>query len=93
MTVSRITLFKILAVFFVTVTLTGFYYVHESFPKPIRAVTALLATPVAIASGISHYLHLGLSVYESPWAIFISNLVAALGIVYFATLVFKIKNR
>jgi ABC-type multidrug transport system permease subunit len=93
MKVSQRTRFIILAVISITVTLTGFYYVHESFPKPIRAVTAILAAPTAIASGISHYFHLGLSVYETPWAIVISNLFAALGIAYFATLVFKIKNR
>jgi hypothetical protein len=93
MKVSRPTIFKILAVVLITVTLTEFYFLHESFPKPIRAVTALLATPTAIASGISHYFHLGISVYETPWAIIISNLVAALGIVYFTTLVIKSKNR
>lgn len=63
------------AVVFLTALLTWFFYVHEKLPKPIRAATALIEMPVAIASGISHYLNLGIQVYETPWAIIFTNLI------------------
>ncbi len=93
MKVSHPKTFNIMAVVLITGALTYLYYVHESFPKPLRAITAILATPTVIASGISHYLHLGIPVYETPWAIFISNLTAALVIVYLVTRISKIKKR
>ena len=31
--------------------------------------------PVAIASGLSYYLRLGIPVYETPWAVIITNLI------------------
>jgi predicted neutral ceramidase superfamily lipid hydrolase len=77
-------------VFLLTTILTWFYYAHETLPKPLRAVTALFATPVAIASGLSHYLNLGLDVYETPWAVIFSNLVCSTLLVY---LVDKLFNR
>jgi hypothetical protein len=61
--------------------LTVFFYVHESFPKPLRALTALLGTPVAVASGISHYTKLGIPVYETPWAVVLTNLLFSVGTV------------
>ena len=64
-----------------TIALTVFFYVHESFPKPLRAATALLGTPAAIASGLSYYLNLGIPVYDSPIAVIISNLIASIFIV------------
>ena len=48
---------------------------HETLPNPIRAVTSLIETPVAIASGLSHYLKLGVDVYETPWPIILTNLI------------------
>jgi hypothetical protein len=36
-----------------------FFYTCERLPKPIRAVTALIETPAAPASGLSHYLKRG----------------------------------
>ena len=39
-----------------TTFLTWFFYAHETLPKPIRAATAIIETPVAIASGLSYYL-------------------------------------
>jgi hypothetical protein len=69
----------------ITLLLTGlltvFYYFHETFPKPIRAATALLGTPTAIASGLSYYLKLGIPVYETPLAVVFSNLIASIIIV------------
>ena len=70
------------AVFLLTGLLTGFYYLHESFPKPLRAFTALLATPTAVTSGLSYYLNLGIPVYDSPVAVVISNLIASFLIVF-----------
>ena len=49
-------------------------------PKPIQAATALIETPVAIASGLSHYLKLGVDVYETPWAIILTNLIFSVGL-------------
>lgn len=70
--------------------MTWFYYAHETFPKPLRAVTALFATPVAIASGLSHYLNLGIPVYETPWAVILTNLIFS---TLFVWLVAKLFNR
>ncbi len=54
---------KIIAsVILLTTFLTWFFYAHETLPKPIRAATALIETPVAIASGLSYYLKLGIDV-------------------------------
>ena len=60
------------AVFLLTTCMTSFFYAHETLPKPIRAATALIETPVVIASGLSYYLKLGIPVYETPWAIVIT---------------------
>jgi hypothetical protein len=80
-----------LAVILLTTLMTWFYYAHESFPKPLRAVTALIATPVAIASGLSHYLNLGIPVYDTPWAVVLSNLIFSTLFVYLAGKVFNRK--
>ena len=63
------------AIVLLTIFLTWFFYAHESLPKPIRAATAFIETPVAIASGFSHYLELGIDVYETPMVIFLCNLI------------------
>ena len=65
------------AVVLFTIFLTWFFYAHETLPKPIRAATAIIETPVAIASGLSHYFKLGIDVYESITAIIISNFIAS----------------
>ncbi len=72
---------KLTTVFLLTVFLTAFFYVHETFPKPFRAATALLGAPTAIASGISYYLKLGIPVYYTPMAVIFSNLIASIIIV------------
>ncbi len=61
--------------------LTAFFYVHETFPKPIRAATALLGTPTAIASGLCYYLKVDIPVYDTPIAVVFSNLIASIMIV------------
>ncbi len=82
---------KIVSVVVILTTfLTWFFYAHETLPKPIRAATALIGTPVAIASGLSYYLNLGIPVYETPWAVILSNLVFSIFVVL---LVIKILNR
>ncbi len=75
------------AVVLLTAFLTWFFYAHEPLSKPLRAATALIETPVAIASGLSHYLNLGIPVYDSIIAITITNLIASIIIV---TLGFKL---
>jgi hypothetical protein len=77
------------AVVFLTTLTTWFYYAHETFPKPLRAVTALFATPVAVASGLSYYLNVGIPVYETPWAVVLANLIFSLLIVFLAEKVFN----
>jgi len=37
-----------------TAALTFFYLVHEDLPRALRAPSALLLAPVAIASGLAH---------------------------------------
>ena len=86
----------ITTVVLLTAILTCFYYVHETFPKPLRAATALLGTPVAIASGLSYYLNLGLPVYETPWAVILSNLIFSILFVYLVDKIFyrnKLKGK
>jgi uncharacterized membrane protein YqhA len=81
------------AVFLLTTFLTWFFYAHETLPKPIRAATAIIETPVAIASGLSHYLKLGVDVYESPTAIIISNFIASIIVVILAVKLLKWRRR
>ena len=71
----------ILTVSTLTTFLTWFFYAHETLPKPLRAATALLETPVAIASGLSYYFNLGVDVYETLWAIVLSNLLFSIFVV------------
>lgn len=75
-----------------TTLMTWFYYAHETFPKPLRAITALFATPVAIASGLSHYLKLGIDVYETPWAVILSNLIFSTLLIFPADKLFNRKK-
>ena len=82
----------ILTVILLTTLMTWFYYAHETFPKPLRAVTALFATPVAIASGLSHFLKLGVDVYETPWAVILSNLIFSTLLIYLADKLFNRKK-
>ncbi len=72
---------KLTIILLLTGLSTAFFYVHETLPKPIRATTALIETPVAIASGLSYYLNLGIPIYDTPIAVIISNLIAAILIV------------
>ncbi len=72
--------------------LTWFFFVHENLPKPLRALSALIETPVAIASGISHYLNLGIPVYETTWAIISVNLVFSILLVYLVQIILKKRN-
>ncbi len=83
----------ILVVSLMTTFLTWFYYVHEKLPKPLRAITALVETPVAIASGISFYLNLGIPVYQTYWAIIISNLFFSVCFVFIFQVIVNRQNR
>ncbi|MFZ1851810.1 MAG: hypothetical protein WAU15_06170 [Nitrosomonas sp.] len=71
-----------LAVVLLTTFLTWFFYAHETLPKPIRAATAIIETPVAIASGFSYYCKLGIDVYETPWAVILTNFIFSVLLVY-----------
>jgi hypothetical protein len=82
MELSKRHIYTIVTVVLLTTFLTSFFYVHEILPKPIRAATALIETPVAIASGLSHYLKLGVDVYDSPTWIIISNITASIFLVF-----------
>ena len=82
-------IYFIVTVVLLTTFLTWFFYAHETLPKPIRAATALIETPVAIASGLSHYLNLGIDVYELPIAIIISNFIAS---IFMVSLGYKVLN-
>ena len=81
MTFTRVHIKIVSAVVLLKEFLTWFFYSHEKLPKPIRSVTALIETPVAIASGVSHYLNLGIPVYETPWAIILTNLLFSFAVV------------
>ena len=84
----------ILAIIVLTSFMTWFFYAHENLPKPLRAATALIETPVAIASGLSYYLKLGVEVYESPWAVIFSNLVfSVLVVILVNKVVISLKNK
>jgi len=81
------------AVVLLTTFLTWFFYAHETLPKPIRAATAIVETPVAIASGLSYYLKLEISVYESPTAIIISNFITSVFLVIIVRKFLKWRRR
>lgn len=55
--------------------LTAFFHVHEALPPILRAPTSLLLTPVAVCSGMCHYLHLPLDFYGSVVLQFVANLI------------------
>jgi len=85
---------KIISTFvLLTTLLTWFFYAHETLPKPIRAVTALVEAPVAIASGLFYYLKFGVPVYESPTAIIISNFIASVFLVILVDKILKWRMR
>ena len=84
---------KISIIILLTALLTGFFYWHETLPKSIRAATALVETPVAIASGLSYYLKLGIPVYDIPIAVIISNLIASALIVLIGVKFLNWRNR
>jgi preprotein translocase subunit SecE len=84
MNISSRQIKSISAVVLMTTFLTWFFYAHENLPKSLRATTALLETPVAIASGLSYYCKLGISVYETPWAVILANLIFSVLFVYLA---------
>ena len=77
------------AIILLTAFLTWFFYAHETLPKPIRAATAIIETPVAIASGLSHYLKLGIDVYETPWAVILTNFLFSVVVVFLVGKFFK----
>jgi hypothetical protein len=77
------------AIILLTAFLTWFFYAHETLPKPIRAATAIIETPVAIASGLSYYCKLGVDVYETPWAVILTNLLFSVAMVLFISGFFK----
>ncbi|TAL57886.1 MAG: hypothetical protein EPN85_13015 [Bacteroidetes bacterium] len=93
MTITRRYIKLISAVTLLTVLLTWFFYAHETFPKPLRAATALVGTPVAIASGLSYYLKLGIPVYDTPWAVVLSNLTFSALLVFLADKFFNKRNK
>ena len=82
MGLSKRHIYFIVTVVLLTTFLTWFFYAHETLPKPIRAATALIETPVAIASGLSHYLKLGVDIYETPWAIILTNFLFSVVMVF-----------
>ena len=84
---------KLTIIVLLTAALTAFFYIHETFPKPLRAATSLLGTPTAIASGLSHYLNLGIPVYETPIAVVISNLIASVSIILFIDVFLKWREK
>ncbi len=84
---------KFILIVLLTVALTVFFYIHETFPKPIRAMTALLGTPTAIASGLSYYLKLGIYVFDTPIAVVFSNLIASILIIILCNTFFKWRNK
>ena len=82
MNISKRQIKIISAVVLLTTFLTWFFYAHETLPKPIRAATAIIETPVAIASGLSYYLKLGIDVYETPWAVILTNFLFSVVMVF-----------
>ena len=81
MKLPGITISRIAYVVLLTCALTVFFFLHESLPKPVRSITAILAAPTAIASGISYYFNLGIAVYQSLAAILTANFIASAAIV------------
>ena len=80
------------SVVLLTTFLTWFFYAHERLTKPIRVATALIETPVAIASGLSYYLKLGVDVYETTWAVILANLIFSAALVLMTAKIFHRKK-
>lgn len=78
-----------LVVVILTTFLTWFFYAHETLPKPIRAATSIIETPVAIASGLSYYLKLEIDVYETPWAVILTNFLFSVVMVFLVNKFFE----
>lgn len=78
---TKRTVVDLVLVIVISTLLIGFFYWHESFPKPLRAITALFGVPTAVASGLSHYLNLGIPVYDTPWAVILANVITAVCLV------------
>ncbi|MEP6936767.1 MAG: hypothetical protein ABI871_01735 [Chthoniobacterales bacterium] len=59
--------------------LTGFYVIHESLPRILRAPSSLILAPIAIVDGCCHAAGLP-GIYDKPVAVFLVNclFVAAL---------------
>lgn len=94
MIINKIKIKAVVMVGIFTILLTWFYYAHETFPRPLRAATALFGTPVAIASGLSHYLKAGIPVYETPWAVVMANLIFSIvGVYVFVKILSFWKNK
>jgi hypothetical protein len=55
----------------------------------MRAITAIIETPVAIASGLSYFLKLGIEVYETLWAVILSNLIFSAFLILLADKFYK----
>lgn len=52
----RRAVFWLVVVAVLAAALTGFYFIHESLPKSVRAPSSLLLAPVAIVDGTCHAL-------------------------------------
>ncbi len=76
---SRLILFGIAAT--MGAVLTGFYLVHESLPRAIRAPTSLLLAPVAIADGLCYAAGVP-GIYGRLVPVFLVNWAAALVVCY-----------
>lgn len=52
--------------------LTGFYFVHESLPRAIRAPTSLILTPVAVIDGLCYAIGIP-GIYGRPVPVLLVN--------------------
>ncbi len=72
---------RIAVIYFAVVTLvaaamTGFYFVHEDLPKPVRAPTSLILAPVAIVDGACFALGVP-GIYGKVVPVFVVNAITA----------------
>lgn len=73
---ERLGLVRILVIASImSMALTAFHHVHEDLPAALRAPSSLLLTPIAVCSGLCHYLGIPLDVYGSTLLQFIANML------------------
>ena len=78
---ARSMLILLIASATLAMALTGFYFVHESLPRAIRAPTSLMLAPVALVDGLCYALGVP-GIYGRPVPVLLVNWVSGVGVCF-----------